>query len=205
MVMNNINYTLLIVSVLFFLGCERINETGTDAPTFKLENPDTLSLEDYEIYSTLLKEENSSVIAICQKTKDHFKFSDNYKDRTSFNSFIKDYDDYDTLLFKNYIEFNMSSYVLDSIFSVNNKEILLISNDEVNSYFDSFNYLDNLKEFQIKYSDSTRLIYFSRVSTNEINNQAILEISEILSGRLIYLRKENNEWKIIGTIMAWIS
>ena len=201
--MKTIKYIIISLFILTLVtNCS--NEDGMDEPEFVLKNPDYLDDMDYEIYSLILQEKfsNTNYLVINQEIS---KKSSMNIEIEKFQYLETEILDFDALVFSDFIIKNDTIYNLDNKFNITSKEITLISSDEIDYLQDK-----NWDEFYKKYPNTNGLIGMSRIGFNLDKNQAIVEIElvsgfNLVQGSLLFLKKENDEWKIISTIYIWTS
>ena len=201
--MKTIKYIIISLFILTLVtNCS--NEDGMDEPEFVLKNPDYLDDMDYQIYSLILQEKfsNTNYLVINQEIS---KKSSMNIEIEKFQYLETEILDFDALVFSDFIIKNDTIYNLDNKFNITSKEITLISSDEIDYLQDK-----NWDEFYKKYPNTNGLIGMSRIGFNLDKNQAIVEIElvsgfNLVQGSLLFLKKENDEWKIISTIYIWTS
>ncbi|HEY9206882.1 MAG TPA: hypothetical protein VIO58_13300 [Candidatus Methanoperedens sp.] len=183
----------------------------------KIYNTTPISIEEYEIYSTVIKQNHDS------KSMDKFvirrlTYNDTvYSDATNniSNSLLDNYIDntenyigrkLDIDLVKNFKIINSNRSELDTKFSIVQR-VFLVSENELNNIFSEFNGWDRFYEI---YPNSSGVIEISRVGFNNNYTQALLyygEQSHYVAGNgyLIFLIKEEGKWIIKEQVMLWIS
>jgi hypothetical protein len=124
---------------------------------------------------------------------------------------LKDgYPEMDTTVFSDYILVNDTVYYLRNKFSVASKNVTLVSAEEIQYIFGKPEINKGWEEFYRRYPDSNGTISFSRIGYNKDKTRAMVELGNMYAslggeGRMIFLKIENNEWKITKAIPTWIS
>jgi hypothetical protein len=116
----------------------------------------------------------------------------------------------DSTVFTDYIVKNDSVFFLGNLFNIAAKTVSLISEDELNFIFRSQDVNGGWEKFHTLYPNSNGYIQFSRVGFNAGKNQAIFEMGHFYAslgagGLIVFLRKENNTWRVVQSFYTWIS
>jgi hypothetical protein len=205
--MRTIKYMLLSVCVLTFLtNCSK--DDNRNAREFHLKNSDNLDDLDYQLYSLVLDElfpetENPVV----NQATSAFSAS---LGREYIQSMIDAYPEMDTTVFSDYILVNDTVFYLEDKFSVASKKVTLVSDEEINYIFNTTDINKGWEEFYRRYPDSNGTISFSRIGYSKDKTRAMVELGNMYAslggeGRIIFLKFENNQWKITEAIPTWIS
>lgn len=206
-----IHLTFLLFIGLLIFSCEK--DDFRVKPTFSLNQEDQIEDEEYKIYSIVIdKFFRSDKVIIKQASNfaiDLFYGNDYYED------LINEFPDFDTnLVVSHWNNNNINNSVnFSENFQSDSLEIILITDEELNFIFDYEiydNYYDQWLEFYHYYPYSSGLVSFSRISFNEDNTQAVLEMGQTSgslsgTGLFIHLEKIDNKWTIIKEILTWIS
>jgi hypothetical protein len=202
----------LLFSVLLFIAvlmgsCTKDNESI--APVFALQNADSISADEYAIYSVLLSESSFPKTQYEVQQSTSTAVDTNYKSLlcTKAKELLPVID---TTLFDNYTKANARSYNLGNFFNASGKDIKLVASAELGYIFSSQDLNQNWNLFYSRYPDSGGVVEFTRVGFNKDHTQAITQIictSATLdaSGQILILTKVNNRWKITSTISNWQS
>jgi hypothetical protein len=87
----------------------------------------------------------------------------------------------------------------------------MISAEEIVFIFCNSEYIiKGWKDFYMKFTNSACEIFFSIIGYNKKKTQAIVEMGNTYAslggeGSLIFLKLDNNEWKIVKAVHTWIS
>jgi hypothetical protein len=205
-IMKTIKYLLISIIILALLPQCSKEDSGN--PEFHLKASDKLDEMDYRLYSLILDElfpETKNPV-INQATS---AFSASLGQE--YLQTLKElYPEMDTTLFSEYCQVNDTVYYLENKFSVTSKKVTLISDEEIQFIFSTNDPNKGWEEFYRRYPDSGGTISFSRIGYNSVNTRAMVELGNMYAslggeGRLIFLKLENNEWKIFLIILTWIS
>lgn len=206
---------LLIFPLLFLLGitilsCEKesANVEKEPKPDFHLVQPDQIPDQNYDIYSLVINELYSSekiVIGQATTTGSYIDYESHH-----YDYLIENYPDFDTTLVQIHEDLNETLVNFGEHFHSDTKEIILISHDELLYIFDYKDFTADWEEFYNDYENSNGVIYFSRIAFNADKTQAMFEIGHVYDflgaeGSIIFLKKQNETWTIIGVIPTWIS
>jgi len=205
--MRTLKYLLFAVFVLTLLtNCSK--DDNRNASEFKLKTSYNLDDLDYRQYSLVLEElfpetENPVVFQATSSVSASLG-------REYIQSMKDAYPEMDTTVFSDYILVNDSVYYLDDKFSAASKQVTLVSNEEIQYIFNTTDINKGWEEFYRRFPNSAGEISFSRIGYNRDKTQAMVEIGNMYAslggeGRLIFLKLENNEWKIAKAILTWMS
>ena len=205
--MKTIKYLLFSVFVLTLLtNCSK--DDNRNAPEFPLKASDNLDDLDYRLYSLILDElfpETENLVVNQDTPAVSASLGREY-----IQSLKEAYPEMDTTVFWDYILVNDTVYYLENKFSVASKKVSLISNEEIQYIFNTMDINKGWEEFYRRFPNSTGTISFSRIGYNTDKTQAMVDMGNMYAslggeGRLIFLKLENNEWKITNAILTWIS
>jgi len=205
--MKAIKYLLFSVCVLTLLmNCSK--DDNRNAPEFHLKTSDNLDDLDYRIYSLVLEElfpETENPV-VTQATS---AFSASLG-REYLQAFKEVYPEMDTTVFSDYILVNDTVYYLEDKFSVASKKVTLVSGEEIQYIFGKPEINQGWEEFYRRYPDSNGTISFSRIGYSKDKTRAMVELGNMYAslggeGRMIFLKFENNQWKITEAIPTWVS
>lgn len=205
--MKTIKY-LLIPVFLFSLLTTCSIEDNRDPSGFPLKVSDNLDDLDYQLYSLILEElfENSTTLVVDQYTQ--------YVSFTAGNDYIKylkeGYPELDPTVFSDYVIKNDTVYYLENKFNIASKNVILVSEEEIQFIFNSGDVNKGWTEFYKRFPGSNGEISFSRIGYNTGKTLAMVEMGNMYAslggeGSLIFLKFENNGWKILRAIPTWIS
>ena len=196
---------IFFISILTFSCSDELSKL-----TFPLETPDDITDEDYLIYSLVIDElYNSSSIVIKQKTGITFN-------ETDFSEYLYEYfensenaKNISSETLSNYYSLNQTPFYFDNKFSCKNKEVLLISNEELNAIFNENTSEDidkSWEKYYSKYDKSNGFMSFTKIGYNNSKTQAIFEIHHSYeslgaSTSIIYLEKEGENWVLKDTLI----
>jgi hypothetical protein len=199
-----------ILGMLLLLGamsyCKKAEKAPGPQTVFMLKPADNLADIDYEIYSLILETNFSSTgnLVVTQETS-HMggPLSSDYYAHTlpPLGTQI------DSTGFVDFNAKNEKVYNLGNNFHVDTRLVTLISADEIQDLFGSS---DGWDQYYKRYPGSGGTISFSRIGYNTDQTEALVETGQASGslsgyGMLIYLKKENNSWKITGSVNTWIS
>jgi len=205
--MKTIKYLLISIIILALLPqCSK--EDSGNSPEFTLRDSDPLDDLDYSLYSLVLEElfTHTNTLVVRQEVRSGGPINN--------HSFIQNlkgqYPELDTLVFWDPVLIKDSVYYLENKFSVPSKKVSLVSAEEIQYIFHDSEINDGWEEFYRRYPNSSGTISFSRIAYNPDKTQAMVDMGNIYGslggeGRLIFLKLENNEWKIFLIILTWIS
>jgi hypothetical protein len=205
--MRTLKYILFSVFVLTLMtNCSK--DDNRNGPEFPLKTSDNLDDLDYRLYSLVLDElfpETENPV-IYQATS-AFTAS---LGREYIQSMIDAYPEMDATVFSDYILVNDTVFYLEDKFNVASKKVSLVSDAEINHIFNTTDINKGWEEFYRRYPDSNGTISFSRIGYSKDKTQAMVEMGNMYAslggeGRMIFLKSENNEWKITKAIPTWIS
>jgi len=193
----------LIISSIFLNSCKK--DSDNQRPEFKLEQADSMTDEDYEIYSLVIDSlySNSTIILHQQTSQvDEYFYS--------FNSFIDINSNIDSSLVDDFLLQNDSVYNFIDNFNCLDNEVVLISTSEIEYIFNGQDINNNWDEFYNVYPNSEGLVKLTRIGYNQNRTQAIFGLGNQYAslggeGCLIYLEKINNNWTIVNVSLTWIS
>lgn len=194
---------------LFLVNCD--NKNDMVEPDFKLSAADNLDSNEYQIYSLILNEKFTFLndLVVSQKTLKStsltISFANDY-----YQPLKTEFPNLDTTVFTSLVESNVLAYNLDNKFTVSTKTTSLISSEELLYLFNSKDVNQGWSDFNRKYPNSNGMIGISRVGFNSDKSQAIVAVEHHYGslgadGLLIYLTKEQNNWRIIKTTNVWVS
>ncbi len=120
------------------------------------------------------------------------------------------YPELDTAVFWDPVILKDSVYYLENRFSVAPKTVSLITAEEIQYIFSNSDINAGWEEFYRRYPNSSGTISFSRIAYNADKTQAMVDMGNMYAslggeGRLIFLELENNGWKILLSMLTWIS
>jgi hypothetical protein len=199
--------SVLLVVAIFMTSCTQDNESVV--PVFALQNADSISSEEYAVYSTLLSQSAFSKTQYEVQQSTSTAIETNYN--TAFYAKVKtDYPNVDTTVFEDYEKVNAQSFNLDNRFKISGKEIRLIASAELGYIFGSQDLNQNWKLFYSRYPDSGGVVEFTRVGFNKDKTQAVAQIictsaSLEASSQLLILAKVNTKWQIASIVSSWQS
>jgi hypothetical protein len=206
--MNTIKYLIFSAFLLALIqGCSK--EDNGNAPEFTLKNSDALDDLDYRLYSLVLGEmftEPKNLVVIQDVHGGGPVTNHEFLQNLNHN-----YPEIDTTIFYDPVLLKDSVYYLENKFSVPGKKINLVSSGEIDYYFSNKEDVNaGWVEFYFKYPDSGGTISFSRIGYNSGKTQAIIFLGNIYAslggeGHMIFLKLENNGWKILQAMRTWIS
>lgn len=206
--MKKIQYLVFPLFLLLILtNC--FNKKDDVLPEYKLNPVDSIDVNEYQVYSLILKEnfKSSKELVIKQKTVVLIASSmiNGYQE-----SIKKDNPDLDATLFSDFTEKNDSSFNLGTQLTVPSKTITLITSEEVAHFFTPTDVNQGWNDFYKKHPNSNGMIDLTRVGFNKDKDQAIVAVGHYYAslgaeGLLIYLVKKNNSWRIVQTINTWTS
>lgn len=189
---------LICLPMILLLG---ITVLSCEESEKELEPIDQISDEAYGIYSLVINEHLSSEkIVIAQPSSTRVSL-----DESSFN-----YQDFDSQLIQIHEDLNEKSVDFENKFKSDTKEIILISSDELSNIFDDQDLNGGWERFHNEYENSGGLIRFSKIAFNEGDTQAVFQISHTSAGlggagRVVYLKKQDDNWMIIFVGLIWVS
>ena len=195
----------LFIAILFFQSCNK--DTQETKPEFKLAPADSISQEEYDIYSLVINEFFSTKeVIISQRTN-----TSSYLKYAPYDSVLTNEEpNFDTTIYSNYEQINNLSYYFADNFTSDIRKIILITHEEFQYFFTGNDINSGWEEFHKEYPDAGGIISFTRIGFNSEKTQALFEISDQYGslggeGHIIYLAKENGKWVIKDTIFTWIS
>lgn len=197
---SKLTFTLFVFIGFIILGCDKNENQKEDKenptenrPIFTLDQSDLIPDEDYEIYSIILEEFFAEYIVICQQTDTNLYLDSDY------DIFVDNNPDFDNTTYTNYISINSSPYYFANNFINEDKQISLISPDEMNYIFDGREISEAMEEFQSFYPNAGGIAIFSRIGFNEAHTQAIFEKGSD-PGTTYFLIKSGDSWLIEDVI-----
>ncbi len=194
---------MLIVLIIIGISCNKEdNELEVnEIPAFSLEQPDIIGDENYKIYSAAIESlTKRDTILIAQSS---LSLTDTLQLNTGFSRIRQELPEIGNDILISLKNINQSTVLFDEKFEVDQKEIILISSEEI-SYVFSLRLEETSSLFQ-EYSDIYR---FSKIAFNEDKTKATIESSTSGSGgqgHFIYLEKNDNNWKVKKVIMLWLA
>lgn len=196
--------TVLFVACTFF-SCEKDEEETV--PEFFLEAEDPIDPEVYEIYSYVIDEMfNGGQVVILQKTKNSYSGEGEWvKSHFTYN-----YPDFDTTLVQTHAIRNETRLNFGEKFECEQKDIVLITSDELDYLFDTNEINQGWINFQEKYKNAFGYVQFSMVAINEEQTQAIFELDHIFGSlgatwNVVYLEKIDGNWTLKEVYLTAIS
>lgn len=192
---------VLVISGAFAVSCDKNEED--ERPVFKLHAPSGLDSIDYEVYSALINRPGSTVV-IEQQVLGNSGIQYYGED------FLELYPAFDTTLLKNCLALENQTAYLGPYFKTNNCEVVLLSDDELNYYFNNPDYLNGWNNFYKDYEHADGIISFTRIAFNDAKTQAVFETGfgyELLGGdgSIVLMVKENGKWVVKASIATWIA
>jgi hypothetical protein len=206
--MKSSKLTLLVFLAFVFIVISCKSDDNDVSPKFKLKLADTISAEEYEIYSMVLEESfSSSIIVLEQQTDTSIDLT---KNSYYLSALEEDNPDMDASLINNYDLQNDSSYCFDNDFDSVGMQVILISSSEIQYIFSGNDINKNWQNFYKEYENSSGIVNFTRIGFNENHTQSVLEIGVQYAslggeGSIIYLEKIEESWIIKNRILTWIS
>lgn len=208
------HYFLLLLSVpiLVLSSCNKkreepqpinpYNQQARVYPYFPLEKEDTLSDEEYKVYSDFFSTnlKSSGNVNLMQQTSYWNQISNN----VLLDTVRKIYGGFDSTIFVDYNNINKKAYILGNKIKIPLSKVVLIPSSELYYYFLRN---DILSEFE-KYSGGYYNV--SRVGFNADKSEAVMSISIIsgpqqATGYIVLLKKMNGKWVVIYEMDNWLT
>jgi len=200
-----LSLTLCITIGFLSFACE--NKSSDEWPEFTLNQPDDISDEEYELYSLVINEVySSSEIFIRQRSIDDiWEIPEGFFEYPIDLVFLQD-----NSLYMNFQEINDTAYYFDEKFISDEKEIHLISSDELAYIFDGTDLDENWETFYSIYPEASGFIKLSRIGFNDSSTLAVFKMGHYFfslgaSGYLVFLKKTDNQWTVENLIIIWVS
>jgi len=197
---------LIFLSFFSFLSSCSSDE---DAKQFPLEQPSVIDVEDYNVYSAVIKSYNDEYVVVAQKTTGT-TISCLYC--SLIDQLVEDNPGFEPEMATTLVEVNQNPLYLEESFNISSVQVVLVSEDQLNYIFDDNNSEKDWKQFRNAFpsSQNNGYIKFSSVAYNSDKTKALLETSKSYcsfcgEGRLYYLEKENGLWIIKKTYETWIT
>jgi hypothetical protein len=195
-----------LVFAVFVIGCKK--DANDERPVFTLKQADSISAEEYKIYSVVMKELFSAFVIVLEQQTD--SSIDLTKESYYLSTLEDDNPDIDSCLVNNYELQNDSSYCFDNNFDSVGMQVVLITSTEIQYIFSGNDINKNWDEFYKTYENSSGIVSFSRIGFNENHTQSVLEIGVQYAslggeGCIIYLEKIKESWIIKDRTLTWIS
>ena len=164
------NLILLLIITFFHFACEDNNET---IPDFSIEQADQLQDDEYDVYSVILEDFNISQFIVRQQTSPFTPPEENFE--VFFN--LEKLSGMDSTLYAKYVIENGNTYLLDEQITVSGKGVKIISNKELDYYFDRENLYNSWELFEQKYPNAGKwYFHFNKIGFNESFTQAIVGV-----------------------------
>jgi hypothetical protein len=203
----SLKYVFFSVFILTLLSnCTK--DDKSNGPEFRLKASDQLDELDYRLYSLIMGDmfTTSENLVVQQGTQPAFLIYNN----PYYQSLLDEIPELDTTIFPDYDLKNDTVYFLGNKFDVASKEVSLVSNEEINYIFNTTDINSGWEKFYRRFPNSPGIISLSRIGYNTGKTQALVQMGIMYAslggdGLMIYLRIENNKWKIIRTIPTWVS
>jgi hypothetical protein len=192
------------------LSCDKDSTTASEDEA-TLETPNMVAALDYQLYSLVLTETQSSAkIIVKQKSATSISLSDDSSSDTYVNHLKNEFSELESVLFANYRKTNAATVNFDNKFSVKTKSVSLIGEKQLASIFSGSDVNGGWTKFNTTYPDASGYITFSQIGYNSTQTQAILEIGHFYGslgadGAIVILKKENGAWKILKIQATWVS
>ena len=209
-----LNKLLTICILMLSLSCTKDDDTN-NLPKFDLETPDLFADEDYEIYNLYLETFNTQKRIIKQKTR--VDLAEYYRDTTEMAPYYREHfsQDYPELIVQ--IAESDDSLFFDQKFTVAEKEIYLITQNEIDyiskdalAKADPDNYNFFWDYFYEVHPNSQGYLWLSSIAYNDEKNEALFEYGNACGGLcgeggFAYFKKENGLWKLIDYMVLVMS
>ncbi len=190
-----------ILFVLLLISCKEREEIEM-CSNFQLEDANLTDDLEYEIINTIIDSIYSNVkcMHILQQTDS--SIWDIKRRLENKNVEIA------SLMLQDYKDKNNKSYLLSDKFS--QKNIKLISNDELRCIFSDTDAFASWRNYYKKYNNSFGYCRFNRPGFNTNKNKAIIEYgwragADVGEGYVVVLEKLNDRWVIVHYFPTWIS
>ena len=207
-------YKYLLFFALAILSSSCATDDNATFPEFKLQTPDTFPDEDYELYSLFLEQYNTKTPVVFQKTIYEATFFSEPDAELDFEAELGNrFGDYESGLRQELTTVNQKAKFFDTKFTLENKEIYLITAAELdyinessintsNQQFDSFWNL----YYQV-HPDSQGYVSLSQIAYNESQDQALFSFWNNCGGLcgdcgFVYFRKESGIWTLVDVFIV---
>jgi hypothetical protein len=205
--MKTIKYLIFSLLILaLFPGCNK--DDNGNSPEFKLRVSNNLDDLDYSLYSLVLEQlfTNTNNLVVNQE----IRAGGPINNHSFMQSMKEQYSELDTMVFYDPVLAIDSVYYFENKFSVPSKKVSLISAEEIQYIFSNTEINAGWEEFYRRYPNSPGTISFSRIGYNTDKTQAVVDMGNMYAslrgeGFLVFLKLENNKWKIVITMLTWIS
>ncbi len=198
-------FPAFLLCLVFAFACMK---EDTQFQGYTLKAGDNFSQEDYDIYCLILTRifPDAETLVVNQETS----VTSGAAVAGYLKSLAEVVNGLDTTLFIDYVQKNDSSFHLDNRFSIPSKKVVLITREEIHDIFTGNGVNDGWETFYRKYPGSSGEIIFSRIGYNTSKTQALVEMGNMYAslggeGQVIYLEKENGQWRLVRSFVTWIS
>lgn len=201
--------TLYYLLGIVLLSCLLLSCSSNDVQQhYELEEADITSQEDYDIYSLILSELNTSKqIVISQETKTNIALEPGNKHSEHL---IQNNPSVEPLLVNDFVNSNAKTYKLADKIVVKNKEVVIITAEELDDLSDGDDVNGFWEGFYTRYKSSNGIYRFSRIAYGVYRNQAVLEMSHSYASLgaeevIVFLLKVDGQWQITDKLPSRVS
>jgi len=153
-----LNASLALLIGFTVISCEKEKEIAIARSQFNLEQPDEMPQQVYDIYSLVIKENCASCSKVVIQQKSSASVMELQPGNHIFDYLTNTYSTFDTSLGTTYSELNKTAIHFGEQFQSDDKELVLVSTDELNYIFDDENIEVNWKEFYHTFDNSSGYI-----------------------------------------------
>ncbi len=196
-----------VVLFLFLLSAFACKKKNDVTPDFQLEQADQLTADEYDIYSEILGSFSFPEVVVRQQTSTEISPTENHQLFFKLEQTAA----MEETLYSEFVNENLSSYLLDDKIEIPAKDIKLISTKEYEYYFEREDLYKGWELFDNKYPTSGKwYISLNNIGFNESKTQAMVGIESYWFrespdgptqklGKLFYLEKKNNVWEVMAS------
>lgn len=184
-----------IVLSLLFISCDK------DEPI------QSLLEDDYEVYSQFIEEYVQGDVILNIESYywlGRFTLQENYLDFVLDNYPVMDPD-----LVGDLTVVDQDSILYENQFKLNNKQVELVTSDEMSAIFNSgLDYSESWELFLNTYGEDAYRLSLTRVAFNEDRTKAMFCASKghwAYYGYIVYCEKVNDEWVLTEVVNVWVT
>jgi hypothetical protein len=176
---------------------------------FSLKEGDHLNQEDYDIYCLILEQlfPNAETLVVNQETS----VTSRSAAEGYFMSLKEEIPGLDTTLLTDFADKNDTSRNLDNKFIIQSKKVVLVTRQQIHEIFTGNGGVnDGWEAFYRLYPNSSGEIVFGCIGYNASHTRALVEMGNMYAslggeGQVIYLAKESGHWKLVKSVVIWVS
>lgn len=199
--------TIKILIFLSFFSFLSSCSSDEDVKQFPLEQPSVIDVEDYNVYSAVIKSYDVDKVVVKQKTSGT---SLSCTDCYFVEMLAEDNPGFESEMATTLVEVNQNPLYLDATFNISYVQVVLVSDAQLDYIFNGSYSNNDWEQFYNTFPNTYGYTQFSAVGYNSDKTKALVETSNSScsicgEGKLYYLEKESDVWVVKKIIETWIT